>query len=97
MVYDVYGTTRPTTEAGAVRRCKLIQREERVFVAPSRSRFDKHACYELLLPAMDHKRGERERKETSSTALVVSALAPLVMDQVTSLRERSVTECILRG
>ena len=28
MVYDVYGTARPTTEAGAVTRCKLIQWEE---------------------------------------------------------------------
>ena len=37
------------------------------------------------------------REESSSTALVVSALAPLVIDQVTSLRERGVTECILSG
>ena len=27
----------------------------------------------------------------------LSALAPLVIDQVTSLRERGVTECILSG
>ena len=37
------------------------------------------------------------REESISTALVVSALAPLVIDQVTSLRERGVTECILYG
>ena len=37
------------------------------------------------------------RKESSSTALVVLALAPFVIDQVTSLRERGVTECILSG
>ena len=35
--------------------------------------------------------------ESSSTALVVSALAPLVIDQVTSLRERGVTKSILSG
>ena len=29
------GTARPTTEAGAVRRCKLIQWERRVFVVPN--------------------------------------------------------------
>ena len=48
---------------------------------------------------MDHKRGKHERKESSSklTALVVSALAPLVIDQVTSRRERGVMECILGG
>ena len=46
---------------------------------------------------MDHKRGKRERKETSSTVLVVAALASLVMDWGTSLRERGVTECILSG
>ena len=46
---------------------------------------------------MDHKWGKHERKESSSTTLVVSALAPLVIDQVTSLRERGVTECILSG
>ena len=48
------------------------------------------------MSAMDHKRGKHERKESSSklTALVVSALAPL---QVTSPRERGVTECILSG
>ena len=48
---------------------------------------------------MDHKRGKHERKESGSTALVASALAPLVIDQVTSLRaiERGVTECILNG
>ena len=33
-------------------------------------------------------------ESSSSTAVVVSALAPLVIDQVTSLRERGVTECI---
>ena len=51
------------------------------------------------MSAMDHKRGKHERKESSSklTALVVSALAPLVIDQVTSRRERGVTECILSG
>ena len=52
-------------------------------------------CHELLLSAMDHKREKHERKESSSTALVVSALAPLVIDQVTSLRKRGVMECIL--
>ena len=35
------------------------------------------------------------REESSSTALVVSALAPLLINQVTSLRERGVTECII--
>ena len=51
------------------------------------------------MSAMDHKRGKHERKESSSKliALVVSALAPLVIDQVTSRRERGVTECILSG
>jgi len=44
-------------------------------------------CYELLLSAINRKRGKHERR-------VVSALAPLVIDQVTSLRERGVTECI---
>ena len=34
------------------------------------------------------------REESSSTALVVSALVALVIDQVTSRRERGVTECI---
>ena len=37
------------------------------------------------------------REESSSTALVVSALVPLVIDQITSLRECGVTECILSG
>ena len=60
-----------------------------VFVAPT--------CYELLMSDINHKRGKHERKESSSTALVVSALVPFVMDQVTSLRERGVTECILSG
>ena len=51
------------------------------------------------MSAMDHKRGKHERGESGSklTALVVSALAPLVIDQVTSRRERGVTECILSG
>ena len=43
-----------------------------MFVAPT--------CYELLMSDMDHKRGKHERKESGSTALVVSALAPFVMD-----------------
>ena len=46
---------------------------------------------------MDYKRGKHESKESSSTALVVAALAPLVIDQMTSLRERGVMECILSG
>ena len=46
---------------------------------------------------MDYKRGKHESKESSSTALVVAALVPLVIDQMTSLRERGVTECILSG
>ena len=37
------------------------------------------------------------RKGSSSTALVVSALASLAIDQVPSLRERGVTECMLSG
>ena len=37
------------------------------------------------------------REESSSTALVVSALAPLVIDQVTSLREQGVRGCIRSG
>ena len=51
------------------------------------------------MSSMDHQRGKHERKESSSklTALVVSALAPLAIDQVTSRRERGVTECILSG
>ena len=48
------------------------------------------------MSAMDHKRGKHERKD-KLTALVVSALALLVIDQVTSRRERGVTECILSG
>ena len=58
-----------------------------------KTRFGKPACYELLMSGMDHKRGRHE----SSTALVVSALPPFMIDQVTSLRERGVTECILHG
>jgi len=46
---------------------------------------------------VDHKRGEHERQESSSTALVVPALAPIVIHQVTSLRERDVTDCIISG
>ena len=46
---------------------------------------------------MDYKRGKHESKESSSTALVVAALAPLVIDQMTSLREQGVMECILSG
>ena len=39
-------------------------------------------------------RENHERKESSSRALVESALAPLVFDQGTSLRQRGVTECV---
>jgi len=48
---------------------------------------------------MDHKRGKHdEREESSSTARGwLSVLAPPVIDQVTSLRERGVTKCILSG
>jgi len=53
-------------------------------------RLGKPVSYELLLSAMNHKRGKHERR-------VVSALAPFVIDQVTSLREQGVTECILSG
>ena len=54
-------------------------------------------CHELLLSAMARKGRERRDGKLSSTASVVSALAPPVIEQVTSLRERGVTECILSG
>ena len=43
------------------------------------------------MSAMDHKRGEYERKESSSklTALVVSALVPLSLVNQTVFRERA--------
>ena len=46
---------------------------------------------------MDHKQRKHERKRAVVTVLVVSALAPLVIDEVASLRERGVTEWILSG
>ena len=49
------------------------------------------------MSGMDHRPGKHVRKESSSTALFVSALPPFMIDQVTSLRERGVTECILSG
>ena len=51
--------------------------------------FGKSVCYELLPFVMDYKRGKSGNgQESYSTALVVSPLVSLMIDQVTSLRKR---------
>ena len=58
--------------------------------------FGKSICYEIVPFIMDYKLGRRESGRRSfSTVLVVSPLISLMVDQVTSLRERGVTAGII--
>ena len=66
---DVYETARPTTEAGAVRRCK---------------RFFCNSQLDSARPVTVGYGSQARKAKGSGTALVISALAPLVIDQVTS-------------
>ena len=60
--------------------------------------FGKSVCYEVLPFVMDHKRGKLGTGQTNySVVLVISPLVSLMIDQVSSLRERGVTAAILSG
>ena len=62
--------------------------------------FGKSVCYELLLFILDYKQGKcssTSMKESNSAVLVISPLVSLMLDQVSSLRERGVSAGILTG
>ena len=60
--------------------------------------FGKSVCYEVLPFVLDHKRGKvGSGKESYSVVLVISPLVSLMVDQVTSLRERGVMAAIVSG
>ena len=58
----------------------------------------KSVCYKVLPFVFDHKRGKVGSGEGSySVVLVISPLVSLMVDQVTSLRERGVMAAIVSG
>ena len=60
--------------------------------------FGKSVCYEVLPFVLDHKRGNVGSGEGSySVVLVISPLVSLMVNQVTSLRERGVMAAIVSG
>ena len=89
-VYDVYEKATPTTEAGAVRRCKTRFCSSQLNSASLRVM----NCYcRLWITSGENMR----EKIVIQHRLYISALASFVTDQSISLRERGVTECILSG
>ena len=60
--------------------------------------FGKSVCYELLPFVLDYMQGKcLSKKESNSTVIVISPLVSLMIDQVSSLRERGVSAGILSG
>ena len=60
--------------------------------------FGKLVCYEVLPFVLDHKWGKvGGGKGSYSAVLVISPLVSLMVDQVTSLRERGVMAAIVSG